>query len=436
VTSGLAAVALLLGVGLGYVVWGTRATGVSTNSSALGPGARARSGTTTFPGRRFGTSGGTGTSGSATSGPATSGSGGGSTSSASGSPTDLSSIAARVDPGLVDINTTLSYQSAQAAGTGMVLTATGEVLTNNHVIDGATKISVTDVGNGKTYSAAVVGYDKNQDVAVIQLHGASGLKTVTLGNSSGVQVGEGIVGIGNAGGVGGKPSVAGGSVTAVNQSITASDDLDGTTEHLKGLIEVNADIQPGDSGGSLVNTDGQVVGMDTAGSESQGFVFRTTTGNGTHSFAIPINEAATIAKHIEAGNGSATVHIGKTAFLGVEVSNQQATSTSSRRFRNGFGTFGTSTTTAAGSTASSGSTGTTAAGVTIAGVVTGTPAAEAGLAKGDTITSVGGHAITTPDSLSAVLQGDHPGQQVTVVWTDSSGTSHSATVTLAGGPAD
>jgi len=125
---------------------------------------------------------------------------------------------------------------------------------------------VTDVGNNKTYTASVVGYDRTKDVAVLQLHNASGLTTATLGNSSNASVGEDVVGIGNAGGTGGTPSAVGGTVTALNQSITASDDGDGTSEQLSGLIETNADIQPGDSGGSLVNTSGDVIGMDTAAS--------------------------------------------------------------------------------------------------------------------------------------------------------------------------
>ena len=147
----------------------------------------------------------------------------------------MSAIAQGVNPGLVDINTTLSYQGEQAAGTGMVLTSNGEVLTNNHVIDGATSISVTDVGNGKTYTASVVGYDRSHDIAVIQLNNASGLQTVTLGDSSNVSVGQAVVAIGNAGGTGGTPSAVGGSITALNQSITASDSGDGTSETLSGL---------------------------------------------------------------------------------------------------------------------------------------------------------------------------------------------------------
>src|SRR6202034_286090 len=167
---------------------------------------------------------------------------------------------------------------------------------------------------GQTYSATVVGYDNSQDLAVLQLHDASGLQTVSIGNSSNVSVGESVVGIGNAGGTGGTPSSAGGSVTALNQSITASDEGDGDSEQLSGLIESNADIQPGDSGGPLVNDNGQVIGIDTAA--SSGFQFQSSGGSG---YSIPITGAVAIAKQIEAGQGSTTIHIGPTAFLGVVI---------------------------------------------------------------------------------------------------------------------
>ena len=141
------------------------------------------------------------------------------------------------------------YQQATAAGTGIVLTSTGEVLTNNHVIEGATSIKVTDIGNGKSYTATVVGYDATQDVAVLHLQGASGLTTASLGDSATVQAGDRVVALGNAEGKGGTPSVATGMVTALNQSIIASDGLSGVNEQLSGLIESNARIKPGDSGG-------------------------------------------------------------------------------------------------------------------------------------------------------------------------------------------
>src|SRR5580704_7270927 len=194
-----------------------------------------------------------------------------------------SQIASRVDPGLVDVTSTLGYQGATAMGTGIVLTSNGEILTNNHVVNGATSISVTDIGNGKTYKATVVGYDESQDIAVLQLSGASGLTTASTGDSSTVGVGDSVVALGNAGGVGGTPAVAPGSVTALNQAITATDEGSGSSEQLTGLIETNAGIQAGDSGGPLVNSHGQVIGIDTAASTNYQFG-GSGSGNGSGGF--------------------------------------------------------------------------------------------------------------------------------------------------------
>jgi S1-C subfamily serine protease len=226
-------------------------------------------------------------------------------------------ITAKTDPALVDVVSTLGYQDGTAAGTGLVLTSTGEVLTNNHVIEGATSIKVTDVGNGRTYRAVVVGYDRKDDIAVLQLQHAAGLKTVTLGSSSTVKTGDKVVGIGNAGGRGGRPSAAAGIVTALGQSITASDEVSGTTEQLTGVIRTNANIKAGDSGGPLVNSHAQVIGINTAASSKYQFQPGRTQ---TRSFAIAIKKAVSIARQIESGRSSATVHIGATAFLGVELS--------------------------------------------------------------------------------------------------------------------
>ena len=252
-----------------------------------------------------------GSSGSGSSGSGSSGSG---SSEGAGGPSDVAAIASKVSPAVVDVNVTFNYQDAQGAGTGIVLTSNGLVLTNNHVVDGATKVSVTDVGNGKTYPATVLGYDKTHDVALIKLQGASNLQTAKLA-SSGASVGQAVVAIGNAGGTGGTPTSAGGSITALGQSITANDELSGGSEQLSGLIETNANIEAGDSGGPLVNVAGEVLGMDTAASQS--FTF---SAQGNQGFAIPISEAWTIAKSIEANKGSSTTHVGPTAFIGLQIS--------------------------------------------------------------------------------------------------------------------
>jgi S1-C subfamily serine protease len=335
-----------------------------------------------------------------------------------------SQIASRVDPSLVDVVSTDGYQGATSAGTGIVLTATGEILTNNHVIEGATSIKVTDIGNGKTYSATVVGYDASHDVAVLQLQGASGLTTASLGDSSSVQNGDSVTALGNAGGKGGTPSVATGSVTGLNQSITASDELSNVSEQLTGLIEHNADIQPGDSGGPLVNAYGQVIGMDTAASSSYQFQGQGQSqgqSGTTQAYAIPIDEALSIAKQIEAGTTSADVHIGATAFLGLET-----TSSSSGSGSGGFGGFG-----GQGSQSSQSSTN----GVTVAGTVSGSAAANAGLTEGDTVTAIAGQSVSSAEDIAHALVKYHPGDSISVSWTDTSGQSHTSNLTLASGPA-
>jgi S1-C subfamily serine protease len=414
-------------------------------------------------------------------------------------------IAAKVDPGLVDVISTLGDQSATAEGTGIVLTSTGEVLTNNHVIDGATSVKVVDIGNGKTYTATVVGYDKTKDVAVLKLQNASGLQTAPLGNSSSVAVGQNVTALGNAEGKGGTPAVATGQVTALGQSITASDEGSDNSEQLTGMIQSNVPIQPGDSGGSLVSSSGQVIGMDTAASSasdspssqadtpgaSNGSSGDSGTGSSgtttaTQAFSIPINTAETIAQEIVAGDASSTIHIGATGFLGIEVAPANSSSTGSSStggsgdggfggFGNtggssdggfgstggssdggfgstggsdgsgfgstggsdgsGFGSTGGSDGSGFGSTGGSDGSGTTTSGATVEGTLSGSPAATAGLAAGDVITSVAGQTVTDPTQISSILSSDHPGDKVNVTWTDTSGTSHTASITLAAGPA-
>jgi S1-C subfamily serine protease len=337
--------------------------------------------------------------------PSTPASGGsGSTSGGAVSGSQASAIAAVVDPGVVDINTVLGYEGGSGAGTGMILTANGLVLTNNHVVDGATSISVTLVSNGRTFRASVVGTDPTQDIALIQLTGASGLSTIPLGNSSSVSVGDAVVAIGNAGGAGGTPAAVTGSVQAINQTITASDPGGANAETLNGLIQTDAPIQPGDSGGPLVSTAGKVIGMDTAASAGRRFDASASAG-----FAIPINQALTIARQIEAGPASSTIHLGLPGFLGVAV--QSATA------QGGFGSSSSS-------------------GAVITQVVPGSPAARAGLAAGDTITAFDGQSVDSPDTLTTLTRGHHPGDRVQVGWTDQAGASQKATITLATGPAD
>jgi len=383
VTALLLAVGLLVGLGIGHGVWTS-----NVNQSALGQSPGSGSG-------GIGPSGGTGGSSGNSTNPFSGGSSFG--SGVGGSNPPLSGAAAKAARSLVDIDTQLSYQQAAAAGTGIVLTSNGFVLTNNHVIEGETSMHAVDIANGKTYQADVVGYDRTRDVAVIKLVGASGLPVASIGNSASVAVGDSVVGLGNAGGIGGTPSSAPGQVTALGQSISAQDAGNGTTEKLSNLIQTNAAIQPGDSGGALINSSGQVIGMDTAA--STGFSFQT---QGNEGFAIPINEAMSVAKQIRAGQASATVHIGATAFLGVEVSTSSAASPTS--------------------------------GAVVAGVIANGTAAAAGIVANDVITSLNGSTVTSPASLTNLISQLRPGDKVTLGWTTSAGQSETASVTLASGP--
>jgi S1-C subfamily serine protease len=297
--------------------------------------------------------------------------------------------------GVVDINTVLSYQQEQAAGTGMVLSADGKILTNNHVVDGATSISITVVSTGKSYKATVVGTDPSHDVAVIQAQGASGLTPARFGDSSSVAVGDAVTAVGNAGGDGGEPTVAPGNVTALGQEITASDRDGSNPEQLKNLIQVDANLQPGESGGPLYDDQGNVIGMDTAGGSTRSF--RGAAGEG---YAIAINDAVAIAKQIEAGNDTDTITLGTPGFLGVSVQNNDG------------------------------------GGALVTEVVSGTPADKIGLQAGDVLTNIDGKTIDTVDAVSAALESHHGGDKVPVTWTDADGKTHTETATLADGPAN
>jgi S1-C subfamily serine protease len=331
---------------------------------------------------------------------------------------NVSSVAAQVDPALVDITGVDGYQNQTDAGTGMILTSNGEVLTNNHVIDGATSITAQVDGAGTKYTAKVVGYDATDDVALLQLENASGLSTVSMGNSSSVAVGLPVVAIGNALDLPGKPTVTSGTVTALNRSITASDGEGSSSEHLTGVLQIDAPLEPGNSGGPLVNSAGKVIGMNTAAASDSSGQWTSASNVG---FAIPINRALTIASEIQQGQDSTTVHVGLPAFLGVEVENASSASAG-----NGFGGYG----------GNSGYAPPVNSGALITDVLANTPAASAGLQAGDVITMVNGNSVSSASVLGSALATDKPGQTVSITWVDSSDTSHTANVTLTTGPAE
>lgn len=307
-------------------------------------------------------------------------------------PLDPSAMVAQVGPAVVNIDTQMGYQSAVGAGTGIVLDPGGVVLTNNHVIAGATGITAVSVGNGQTYDVDVIGFDRSHDVAVLQLRGASGLPAANIGSSSRVSIGDPVVAMGNAGGHGGTPSAVPGRIIALNQTVSAADELTGSSETLNNMIKADTAIRPGDSGGPMVNGAGQVIGMNTAASDN--YKFAQPGGEG---YAIPIDQAMAIAGQIRAGVPSATVHIGETAFMGVGVVDSNG-------------------------------------GARVAQVLEGTPAAGSGLAKDDVITSVNGRPVNSATDLTDVLDQCHPGDTVTLTWRSPANGDHTATVTLVPGP--
>jgi S1-C subfamily serine protease len=329
----------------------------------------------------FGSQGGFGSGGSGSSG------------SGTGSSTSTNATTATSDQiaGLVTIVSQLGYENGEAAGTGIILSSNGRILTNNHVIDGATSIKVTVASTGKTYTADVVGTNATKDIAVLQLENASGLTAADLATSA-AAVGDDVTAVGNANGTG-TLSAAAGTVSALDQQITTSSEGSTAGETLNGLIEIDADVVSGDSGGAVENANGAVIGVTTAASSG--------TSNIT-GYAIPIDTAMSIANQIVAGDDTAEITIGLPAFLGVAISSETSSTS----------------------------------GAVVGQVLSGTAAAKTDLAAGDVITAVGGTAISSGDQLSAAIAKHAPGDSVRITYTDSTGTSHTVTVTLTEGPAD
>jgi len=268
-----------------------------------------------------------------------------------------------------------------------VLDGDGLVVTNHHVVEGATSIVVTVPSSGQQYDAEVLGFDARRDVAVLQLSDASGLATVST-DTAAVSTGDAVTAVGDAGGDGGSLTAAPGQVTDVSRDITVQDDLTGQDRRLARLIEATSDVVPGDSGGALLDSHGQVVGMNVAA--SSGSTSQTVDG-----FAIPISRVLRVVNKVQAGDESGSVVIGGTPFLGVQLADGSAT---------------------------------------LAGVVANSPAAGLGLAAGDTVTALAGTAVSTGDQLRAAVAAHQPGDTVTVTWTDGSGVAQTGTARLVSGP--
>ncbi len=309
---------------------------------------------------------------------------------ASAAPADLTDAVELVEPAVARIDTTINYQHAIGAGTGIVLDPGGTVLTNFHVVQGADSIVASVLG--RQYGVELVGYDRQRDIAVLQLSGAAGLRTAALGDSSTLSIGEPVVALGNASGSARPLTHEAGAIAAFDRTISAQDELTGSSNQVSGLIEFDAPVRAGDSGGPMINALGQVMGVTTAATVT----FRM--GPGGKGFAIPINDALATANQIRSRIPTDTVHIGPPTLLGVGVSTREQNAS--------------------------------LPGVVIHEVLFGGPAQKAGLADGDVLVSIDGAPIRSATELTSVLDRHYQGDVVDLVWIDVSGVQRTAKAAL------
>ena len=291
----------------------------------------------------------------------------------------------KVLPAVVSID--VKSSTTEDEGTGMIISSSGEIITNNHVValaEAGAKMTVTESGTTKKQTATLIGADPANDMALLQIKGASGLPTVTLGNSNKLQVGDAVVAIGNALGLqAGTPTVTQGIVSALGRTVTAGDSGSSTTETLTNMIQTDAAINPGNSGGPLIDTRGQVIGMNTAvaGSTSGG------TSAQNIGFAIPAAKIESLLPELQKG-GTLTTGGG---VLGVDVT----TLTTQLRQQYGF---------------------TPTAGAVVLSVVPGSPAAKAKLRQGDVIVAVGSTKVTSAETLQKAISKHKAGDSVQLTY--------------------
>jgi S1-C subfamily serine protease len=307
----------------------------------------------------------------------------------------------------VDYNAGMGIATATGAGTGIVLTDDGEVLTDNHVIAGATDLKVTDPSTGRQYSATVAGYSIEQDLALLKLHGASGLTVAPLGDSGHLRIGQHVAAVGNADG-NGRLVLTHGSVISVDETTTAVNSmaiLTYYTETMTGLIKSDAPTVGGDSGGPLLDDSGRVVGIDVSGSEKIGVV------DIPRSYSMPIDRAQAIVAQIHAGASHDTVHVGPTPFLGLITG----------------GTFVVDGVTEGCSTLPN-------QGDCVQSLLPDGPASALHPELPFLLTSIAGQTVNSHADVVEILNGHTPGQSVQVQWLTADGKSHTGTVTLTEGP--
>lgn len=314
-------------------------------------------------------------------------------------PLDPAALAAAIVPTIV----TLSAHAGPltTAGTGILLSPDGLILTNHHVIDGAETVDAVAMATGVGYAAEILGYDRFRDLAVLRLTGADALPVAPLGRSADVRLADSVTAIGNADG-GGVPVAAPGVVTGLNESVVARNAADGSRSRLTGMIEIDADVRPGDSGGPLVDAHGRVVGVNTAGNTG---LRRPVADRPTadpvpvESYAVPIDDAVAVADLVRSGRGSDTVHVGATPLLGVAVTDVGQVSDGAR----------------------------------VVAVSYDSPAERAGIVRGDVVVGWDGRPIRSQTDLTVEMTARHPGDRVQIDWVDGAGQRRSASLVLATG---
>ncbi|MFD3592716.1 S1C family serine protease [Nocardia sp. NPDC058640] len=308
-------------------------------------------------------------------------------------PMDPVVVADQVEAALVNIDVETAGFGGGAAGSGIVLTADGQILTSHHVIKGADELRVTDIANGLVYEATVLGYDSGADIALLSLAGASGLPVARLGTSADLRITQDVLAIGDAGGDGGEPTAVTGPITDLNATIVAMNSADLTRKALNGMVEVAAPVMGGQSGGALADATGAVIGVITAASGEAS----RTEGNPPNGYAVPIDTAMRIVTQIRSGTPTDTVHIGPTATLGVQVIDGRP------------------------------------AGAQVSWAFYGQPAREAGITIGDVITAIDGVSITTAKALSAAINLRKPADPVRLDVTSPDGVTRTVEAVLAQG---
>jgi len=315
-------------------------------------------------------------------------------------PRDVEGILAKVEPATVAIRTQafrgndlFGGGQVVGAGTGMILTTDGEVLTNNHVVAGATSIKVTVFGQSAARDADLLGSDPLDDVALVKMRGGSGLPLVELGDSDKAVVGDDVVAIGNALALAGGPTVTEGIVSAKERTVPAGN------ETLEGMLQTDAAINPGNSGGPLANAQGQVIAMNTAVAAGAPGEPAQNVG-----FAIPVNRIKPLLADLRQGRAP----VPSTAFLGAAL----VTLTPELRQQYGFAPD---------------------RGAVVGQVVAGSPAENAGLQVGDVVSAVDGEAVDSAEKLSRLIRQHKPGDRVQLRFVRGT-TEHSVTVVLGSRP--